>query len=249
MRSVNDLIQDAYEALNMVGIGEAADPDQSVVGCKELNRLIADLNQQEFLAMTQKWVDVTPANTVIFKKLREGEGEEAPENVVDMVPPEKVEGVARQLGNRFVPLFSCDIQQIAQRNPVQIPTSWYYGRDFEEIGTELGYESREVGIIRLDGWSRSKLRVWYNSQMPTYTLDDTVYLSDIYNNLLLSGLKLRLAQFFELSDSKKNDCYSEHLAAKRMIKRNNITQRMMQCGPVAGSYQDSYNNGMAGYGF
>lgn len=247
MIAVNQLIQDAYESLNMVGLGEAADSDQAVVGCKELNRLIADLNQHGFIAMTQKWVDVAPYNQIVFKKLREDE--EAPDYVVDMDPPEKVEGVARKVGNRFVPLFSCDIQQIAQRSPVQIPTSWYYGRDFEEIGTELGDEYREVGIIRLDGYSRSPVRVWYNSKIPTYTLDDTIYLSDIYNNLLFSGLKLRLAQFYELADSKKNDCYSEHLAAQRMIKRNNITQRMMQNGPVASSYQDSYNNGIAGSGF
>lgn len=247
MIAVNDLIQEVYESLNMVGLGEAADADQSVVGCKELNRLIADLNQQGFLAMTQHWVDANPANTIVFKKLREGE--EAPENVVNMEPPEKIEGIARAVGNRFVPLFPCDLQQMAQRSPVQIPTSWYYGREFETVSEELGETTREVGIVRLDGWSRSKLRVWYNSQMPKYTLDDTVYLSDIYNNLLFSGLKLRLAQFYELSDSKKNDAYTEHLAAQRMIKRNNITQRMMQCGPVAGSYQDSYNNGMAGFGF
>ena len=93
------------------------------------------------------------------------------------------------------------------------------------------------------------MRVWYNSQMPKYTLNDTIYLADSYNNLLFTGLKLRLARFFELSETKKQDCYSEHLAAKRLIKRNTITQRMMQTGPVIGSYNDNYENGIAGTGW
>lgn len=247
MIAVNELIQEAYEALNMVGSGEAADDTYSVTGCRELNRLIADLNSQGFLAMTQHWVDASPNSQFVFKKLEEGE--EAPSNVINMLPPEKIEGVARSVGNRFVPLMSCDIMQMAQRNPMQIPTSWYYGREFERIGDELGHEMREVGIVRLDGYSRTPVRIWYNSQIQKYTLYDTIYLSDIYNNLLFSGLKYRLACFHELSDSKKAECYAEHTSAQRLIKRNNITQRMLQCGPIAGSYQDSYNNGMAGYGF
>ena len=247
MIAVNSLIQDVFEDLNMTGIGEATEGGEAKAACKQLNRLIADLNKEDFISMTQHWVDVNPANTVVFKKLLEGETAE--DNVVDMVPPEKVAGMARLVGNRFLPLHPCDIMQIAQRSPVQIPTSWYYGRDYESVPGGLGEEMREVGTIRLDGWSRSKLRVWYNSQLPKYTLDDTIYLRDSYNNLLYTGLKLRLANFFELSESKKAEAYSDHRAAKFLIKRDNITQRMMQCAPVGGSYQDAYNNGMAGNGW
>lgn len=247
MIAVNKLVQEVYEALNLVGLGEAADDTQAVTGSNELNRLITDLNSEDYLSMTQHWVDATPSNTIVFKKLREGEIAES--NVVNMEPPEKVEGVARKIGLRYMPLMSCDLMQMAQRSPVQLPTSWYYGREYETVSTELGEEQREVGIIRLDGYSRSPLRVWYNSQMPKYTLNDTIYLADSYNNLLFTGLKLRLARFFELSETKKQDCYSEHLAAKRLIKRNTITQRMMQTGPVIGSYNDNYENGIAGTGW
>ena len=247
MISVNKLVQEVYESLNMVGLGEAADDTLAVTGCNELNRLISDLNNEDYIAMTQKWVDATPQNKIVFKKLREGE--EAEPYVIDMTPPEKIEGVARQVGNRWLPLMSSDIMQIANRSPVQLPTSWYYGREYEQVSEELGEEMREVGTVTLDGWSRSKLRVWYNSQLPKYTLKDTIYLSDIYNNLLFSGLKYRLAEYHELSDSKKASAYSDYLKASRMIKRNNITQRMLQTGPVCGSYNDSYQNGLAGAGW
>lgn len=245
MISVNELIQDAYKALVLTGLGESTDGDMSAVGENELNRLISTLNSQGFLALAQKFHDLPSCNRVVFKKLEPGET--ATPDTVDMEPPEKVESVARKIGDRFAPLASCDLVQISARNRMSLSTSWNYSREFEPVeGTD---KYREVGVIRFDGRNPYGVRVFYNSKLPTYTQYDNIYLSDLYNELLFTGLKYRLACYYDLSDAKKADCENEFRAAKRLIKRNNVTQRMLQAGTVEGGYDDNFWNGMGGVGF
>ena len=251
MIAVNELVQEAYEALQLTGIEESTEGSMAKVGCRELNRLIADLNSEGFIAMAQKWVDVPAGASVVFKKLYAGEIPVG--NVVNMEPPEKVEAVGRKVGMTYLRLAPCDPVQLASRNPLSIATSWCYDREFEELPTGIvmddGSTVREVGTVRLDGRSVYGLRVWYNSKLPKYELDGKIYLSDLYNNLLFYGLKYSLACFYDLTDAKKEECLVDFADAKRLIKRNNITQRMLQNGGLGGSYNDSYDNGMAGDGF
>ena len=242
MLAVNKLIDDAYEAVNMTGVGESTDGNMSVLGVKELNRAITTLNNEGYIAMTQKWVDAPARRVVTFRKLLEGE--QPTPDTVDMAPPQCVVAVARKIGNRFLPLYNGDQIQIATVNPSTTATTWTYGEDFEPVGDEG--DMREIGVLTLDGEPRNDVRVWYNSKMPTYKLDDKIYLPDLYNELLMSALCVRLAQFSELSDAKKADLYSDLLAAKTLIKRNSASQRMLQCGKLCGDYRDSYNNGLAG---
>lgn len=251
MIAVNELVQEAYESLQLTGIEESTEGSMAKVGCRELNRLIADLNSEGFISMAQKWVDMPAGSSVVFKKLYAGEVPAA--NVVDMEPPEKVEAVARKFGMTYLRLAPCDSVQMAERNPLSIATSWCYDREFEELppGAAIpdGSTVREVGTVRLDGRSVYSIRVWYNSKLPRYELDGKVYLSDLYNNLLFYGLKYSLACFYDLTDAKKEECLVDFADAKRLIKRNNVTQRMLQNGGLGGSYNDSYYDGMAGDGF
>lgn len=247
MIAVNELIQKAYQAIGMTGLGEAAgdyaEDNMPIVACDELNRLIAKLNNEGYLAMAQKWVDAPCAKTIYFRKLVQGE--EKP-NTVDMEPPQKIESVARQIGNRFILLKNSNVIQQATRNPYSVAMTWSYNTE-----TELYTYSdaqRLVGVLSLDGDPHGNVRIWYNSALPTYKLDDKIYLSDLYNELLLSGLCYRLACYFELSEQKKADCASDFLAAKTLIKRTNATQRMQECATVGTDWRDGYYNGLNGYG-
>ena len=208
MIAVNELIQKAYQAIGMTGLGEAAgdyaEDNMPIVACDELNRLISKLNNEGYLAMAQKWVDAPCAKTIYFRKLVQGE--EKP-NTVDMEPPQKIESVARQIGNRFILLKNSNVIQQATRNPYSVAMTWSYNTE-----TELYTYSdaqRLVGVLSLDGDPHGNVRIWYNSALPTYKLDDKIYLSDLYNELLLSGLCYRLACYFELSEQKKADCASD----------------------------------------
>lgn len=256
MIAVNQLIQDAYEAIGMTGLGEAVgvydsaddygDGNMSVVACKELNRLITQLNQQGYLAMSQKCVDVPCTNVIEFKELQEGET--APSNVVNMPPPDKIESVARRVGDRYIVLNNSNHVQMSQKNPYTIALSWTYDIITETTPDDHVPNNRLVGVLTLDGDPRNAVRVWYNSKLPTYKLNETIYLSDLYNELLMSGLCVRLANYFELSDEKKASLNTDFTAAKTLIKRNNITQRMLQNGKMVGDFRDLYFNGLNGAG-
>lgn len=248
MIAVNDLIQQCYQALNITGLDESTEGDASLVAKQELNYLISTLNSQGFLSLTQKSVEVGPNKIYFFKKL--AEGEEAGNNVIDMDPPEKIAGVMRRIGVRFVPLHPMDIQQIMTRNRASLPTSWNYSRDIETYETEFGEESkREVGILELDGTPHDKIKIFYNAPLPNYELEDTIYLPALYNELLFTGLKCRLAKRANLNTEKKAECETDFTAAKTLIKRSAITQRMIREEPTGGSYRDNYFNGYAPTGW
>lgn len=241
MIAVNDLIHNAYESINMVGLGESADGDMDKVGVKELNRLITTLNNQGFLCMSQKSVDTGRANVIYFRKL---EGGETAEHTVDMEPPTKIEGVSRKLGLRYVPLEPSNHMRMAMKNPYTMATAWTWDLEIEQGPTQ----PRNVGILTLDGDPHGDLRIWYNGQIPKYELDQVIYLPDIYNELLMSGLCVFLANFHELSDAKKAELNTAFTTAKNLIKVPTAQQRMSAGGSVGGSYNDPYFNGLAGTG-
>lgn len=247
MIAVNQLIQRAYEAINMAGLGESvgdySDDNLPVVGVNELNRLITQLNNEGYLAMTQKWVDGPNASTIYFRKLQEGE---VAENTIDMEPPEKIESVARRVGDRYVVLNNNNLVQMSWKNPYSTAMTWTYGTELETTPDDHVPNNRVVGILRLDGAPRNSVRIWYNSKIPTYKLDETIYLSDLYNEVLMAGLCVRLANFFELSEEKKKELNADFLAAKTMIKRNNATQRMLQNTRLGTDWRDPYFNGYNG---
>lgn len=236
MIAVNKLIQMAYESLTMTGLGEAVDGNMAVSACNELNRLISQLNGEGFLAMAQKTVECPPCRVIKFKKL--GEGETAEPGTVDMEPPQLVDGVARRLGNRLVPLQNGNLFQMSMVPPEVTATQWTYDTDTEPYGDG----ERLVGILTLDGNPRDKVVVFYNSVLRTYSLDDTIYLSDLYNELLLAGLCWRLANFHNLSDQKKAETETDLKTAKNLIKRANISQRMLTMGTVTGDWRSAYND-------
>lgn len=244
MLAVNKLINDAYVSINMTGVGESTEGDYAVIGVQELNRAITELNNEGFIAMSQKWVDAPARRVITFRKFLEGEANDGAS--IDMAPPQKVVAVARKIGTRFLPLDSGNHVQMAMYNPSSTATSWTYDTDVEMISEDDG---RDIGVLTLDGEPRNIVRVWYNSKLPKYELDGKIFLSDLYDELLMSALCVRLANFYDLSDSKKADCNTDLLKAKSLIKCNNATQRMLQCCQLVGDYNASYNNLMNGYGF
>ena len=241
MIAVNELIQNAFSGIGMVGVGESADDDYPKVAENELNVLVSTLNSEGYISLAQKEIDMPPAYKYYFRKLVEGE--ELPRDTVDMEPPEKIDALARAIGQRWLPIPSMDPVQMSVKIPTSLPTGWTYYRELEE-GPDA--KPREVGVVKLNGNPMHNIRFWISSKLPRYQLDGFVYLSDLYNSMLLAGLKWRLACYFELSDQKKQDCLNEFKDAKSLIKRNTVTQRMIRSGAVGDGYDDAYWDGRAG---
>lgn len=240
MIAVNKLIQIAYQSLNMTGLGESTDGDMAVAALDELNALISGLNEQGFLSLSQKFTDIPPGREFTFRV--KAEGEETPGNIIDLKPPVAITGVGRKVGERFIPLHPMDRQQIDRSNRLTMPHAFNYGRCYEQVPNETdhGFETRELGILVLDGRSPTPLRVYYNAPLEYYQLDSTIWLPEAYNELLLSGLKFRLAKRFDLAADKKADCETDFTAAKKLIKRNAASQRMIRLDGPATSYNDAF---------
>ena len=246
MIAVNTLIQMCNEMLNVVSHEESLEGGLAEVSRDQLNLLISELNSQGYISLAQNYIDHGNTRVVYFKKLVEGETAE--DNVIDMEPPESIDGVSRKVGMSYLPMPPIDLQQMAMKNPLTLARSWNYGRVFEPIPGDPDGAQRAVGVLRLDGWCQQGMRIFLSEKLPTYDLDQIIYLPDLYNNLLIQGLCVKLCDWHKLFESKPT-YETNFAAAKMMIKRANITQRMMQCGNVGRGYNDSYYDGMAGEGW
>lgn len=246
MIAVNKLLQTCNEMIGVVSPEDSLSGALAEVSKDQLNMLISELNGQGYISIAQDFVDVPGCREIYFKKLVEGE--EVPPNVIDREPPETVDGVSRRIGNSWLPLDNIDLQQMMQRNMNSIPHLWNYGRTFEPIPGDPDGHQRCVGVLRFDGKTTQGIRVFLSAKLPTYDLDDTIYLPDAYNNMLTQGLCYKLCVWHDL-DSKEAKFDTAFTAAKSLIKRQNITQRMLHCGTIGRSYRDDYEDGVAGYGW
>lgn len=252
MLAVNKLLQTCNEMIGVVSPEDSLDGNASLYGSlsqvslDQLNMLISELNGQGYISIAQDWVDATGCRTIYFKKL--AEGEEAGPDVIDREPPETIDGVSRRIGASWLPLDNMDLQQMMQHNQNSLPRVWNYGRTFEPIPDDPDGHQRCVGVLRLDGHCSQGLRIFLSAKLKTYTLDDTIYLPDAYNNMLIQGLCYKLCVWHDL-DSKEAKFDTAFTAAKSLIKRQNITQRMLHVGTVGRSYKDDYEDGVAGYGW
>ena len=255
MIQVNSLCQMCNEMVGVVSHEESLDGQNTIdgglseVSVQQLNLLISELNGQGYLSMTQNYIDHANTRDLFFKVLTETERENPPQDVIDMDPPQSIDGVSRRIGMSYLPLHPIDLQQMSQKNPMTLARAWNYDRFFEPIPDDPNGHMREVGRLRLDGWSQQGLRIFLSEKIPTYTLDSTIYLPDLYNNMLIQGLCCKLCDWHKLGDDIKRPYDENFTAAKSLIKRQNITQRMIQTGPVGGSYKDSYYDGIAGEGW
>lgn len=238
MISVNQLTQLACEMCSLVESGESIRNEKtdnmSVVCLNLLNNLIADLNSKNYIVMQNTTVDVPCRRVTLFI-----EGETA-DNTINMVPPETINDVARSFGSRFVPLNPGDPMAIAMSNCNGIPHSWTYSRELQDYEIEGVVRQRLVGKLELDGSAGGTIRIFYNRPLPKYELDSTIYLSDLYNNMLLQGLCYNLCIYYKLADYKQA-FETEFEKAKTAIKRNNVTARMLQrTSAKYGDYRDMY---------
>ena len=249
MIQVNELIQMCNEMVGVVSHEESLEGGLAEVSVQQLNLLISELNGQGYLSMTQNYIDHANTMNVYFKELTDEERVNPPQDVIDMVPPQSIDGVSRRIGMSYLPLPPIDLQQMSQKNPMTLARSWNYDRYYEPIPDDPDGVRREVGRLRLDGWCQQGIRIFLSEKLPKYTLDDTVYLPDLYNNMLIQGLCTKLCDWHHLPDETKLRYDTAFTAAKSLIKRQNITQRMIQSGPIGGSYKDNYYDGVAGEGW
>ena len=241
--TVIELIQTACEDLSLVGDGEqvAGDLAASCEGC--LNRAIADLNADNYISLSVKHYDVNVAGSVYFKKL--GESEVADANVIDQEPPDAVQGVSRQVGMRWLSLHPSNPQEMDRVITYSYPTLWSYQVDVEQAPSG---KIRRVGKVILNGQNPTQLRIYENSRLPTYKLGDTIYLSDLYHNLILYALEMKLVNKYKLV-SYREQTQIELTKAMKSIDTASANNRPLTNGTDGiGDYMSPYYNLLGGLG-
>lgn len=239
----NEIIQSACEDLSLVGDGEAVSPDMAASCEGLLNNAIADLNSDGYISLSVKTNDVNAAGNVYFRKLIDDEI--ASPNTVDMEPPDAVSGVSRQVGMRWLALHPSNPQEMDRVTTYSYPTLWSY-----EVEQELAPNGvpRRLGVLKLNGQCPTQLRIYQNSRLPNYRLGDTIYLSDLYHNLIQYALELKMVIKYKLK-SYKEDVQIELTKAMKSIDTNTANNRPLTNGTEGiGDYMSPYYNLLGGLG-
>lgn len=246
--SVNELIQTACEDLSRVGDGEPVSPELAA-SCEELlNRAITSLNSDSYISLTVNTKELVAAGSVRFFKLQDGETLQP--NSVDMDPPDTIQGVARQVGIRWLKLTPSNPQTMDRVLTYSLPTQWSYGVEFETVPTpdDHGNITRRVGVLKLNGTHPVPLRIYMNSSLSKYKLGDFIYLSDLYHDLLLYSLEMRMVAKYKLYSYKEQ--VKEDLAgAMRSVDNFAAANRPMRNDDqLCDSYTRPADDLIAGFG-
>lgn len=243
MLAVNSLVQEALELVSMVGDGQQAKGKRAAKALTLLNRVIARLNNDNYFSSTVDFKDIEAHGEIVFKKLEAGE--QPGPGVIDMEPPEAIEGVSRKLGIRWLELRGSNPRDMMARKSYSLADCYAYGLSSE---TAPSGEERLVGTVMLNGVANSLFRVFMNHRLPKYELTDTMAISPLYHDAILYSLAVALCDEYKLYDYKP-ELERQKGAALAVIDRNALNNRMMENDMYGyGSYQDAYYNGLAGNG-
>lgn len=242
MLAVNSLVQEALELTSMVGDGEAANGTLAASALGLLNRVVARLNNDNYFSSTLDFKDVHAAGEITFRKLEPGET--ADPGVIDMEPPESIDGVSRKLGIRWVELMPSNPKDMMARKSYSLANSYCYGISDE---VSPGGESRLVGKILLNGVANGEFRVFMNRRLPKYELTDVMAISPLYHDAILYSLAVAICEKYKLYDYK-GELEKQMTSALSTIDTNTLNNRTMENGWGVGSYLDDYYDGLGGNG-
>ena len=240
---VNTLLQECHEDLTLTSIGDPISGELAAAGESCLNSAIRDLNRDGYVALSQQVHDIVAAGSVTFRKLEEGEA--VPANTIDMEPPDGIEAVGRKIGVRYVRLRPSSRTLLDRTMTCSLPSQWCYEETTE---TAPSGATRRIGIVRTNGSGPSDLRIYVNSQLPSYRLGDTIYMSSLYYSLIMYATEMKLVGFHKLKS------YEERVprdlgGAMAAIDRRHLNNAE-NMGPE-GLYEidDPYNDVLSGRGF
>lgn len=241
---VNELIQTACEDLNRVGDNETVSGDLASSCEGLLNRAITQLNQDGYIAVTKREHDVNAAGRIFFRVLEEGEIRRP--DTIDSEPPDSVSDVARKVGIRWMRLRGMELSDIRAMATGGLPQAWTY-----QVTTETAPSGnvRNVGIVDMNGSMPAPIRVFVREKIPQYSLGDTIHLSDLYHNLILYALEVRICKKYKLY-SYLPQAEDDLLDAKGAIDTNKLANAPdVSDASLSGSYLDSYYDGLGGVGY
>lgn len=166
-----------------------------------------------------------------------------PTVICKQVLPDRVEGCARLVGNRFLQLYPSNKMKMDAGTQQSLSTMYCCETESQKFTVlDIDYVI-DYFVIHINSVLPSKYRITYLESMPEYNLYDTIYLSNKYIEVIEDGLCYKLCLRYKLLEFLKifKDEYDEGKLAIKRINNKNRTMNydFVELGNIYGSYWDN----------
>lgn len=166
-----------------------------------------------------------------------------PTVICKQVLPDRVEGFARLVGNRFLQLYPSNKMKMDAGTQQSLSTMYCCETESQKFTVlDIDYVI-DYFVIHINSVLPSKYRITYLESMPEYNLHDTIYLSNKYIEVIEDGLCYKLCLRYKLLEFLPifKDEYDEGKLAIKRINNKNRTMNydFVELGNIYGSYWDN----------
>ena len=166
-----------------------------------------------------------------------------PTVICKQVLPDRVEGFARLVGNRFLQLYPSNKMKMDAGTQQSLSTMYCCETESQKFTVlDIDYVI-DYFVIHINSVLPSKYRITYLESMPEYNLYDTIYLSNKYIEVIEDGLCYKLCLRYKLLEFLPifKDEYDEGKLAIKRINNKNRTMNydFVELGNIYGSYWDN----------
>ena len=166
-----------------------------------------------------------------------------PTVICKQVLPDRVEGCARLVGNRFLQLYPSNKMKMDAGTQQSLSTMYCCETESQKFTVLDTDYVIDYFVIHINSVLPSKYRITYLESMPEYDLYDTIYLSNKYIEVIEDGLCYKLCLRYKLLEflSIFKDEYDEGKLAIKRINNKNRTMNydFVELGNIYGSYWDN----------
>ena len=166
-----------------------------------------------------------------------------PTVICKQVLPDRLEGCARLVGNRFLQLYPSNKMKMDAGTQQSLSTMYCCETESQKFTVlDIDYVI-DYFVIHINSVLPSKYRITYLESMPEYNLYDTIYLSNKYIEVIEDGLCYKLCLRYKLLEFLpifKNEYDEGKLAIKRINNKNRtMNYDFVELGNIYGSYWDN----------
>lgn len=219
-------------------VDKVSDLTTDVLNAYNLNDIVYDKEEDKYYHIDDGHV-ISQVSNEDEKTLREL----WPTVICKQVLPDRVEGCARLVGNRFLQLYPSNKMKMDAGTQQSLSTMYCCETESQKFTVlDIDYVI-DYFVIHINSVLPSKYRITYLESMPEYNLYDTIYLSNKYIEVIEDGLCYKLCLRYKLLEFLPifKDEYDEGKLAIKRINNKNRTMNydFVELGNIYGSYWDN----------
>ena len=219
-------------------VDKVTDLTTDMLNAYNLNDIVYDKEEDKYYYIDDGHV-ISQVSNEDEKTLREL----WPTVICKQVLPDRVEGCARYVGNRFLQLYPSNKMKMDAGTQQSLSTMYCCESESQKFTVlDIDYVI-DYFVIHINSVLPSKYRITYLESMPEYNLYDTIYLSNKYIEVIEDGLCYKLCLRYKLLEFLPifKDEYDEGKLAIKRINNKNRTMNydFVELGNIYGSYWDN----------